>query len=412
MTATGPGRITGRRPLWLRPATAALGLGAVVVVSLGVLLVSLAVSIATRGFAELVYFALFLLIPASLGLVGLVLALRRPDNAVGWLLLVSGSLAGLAFAGGEYVSLAAAAGHLEWPLVSPAAWISNVWFVPSIGLLVVYLPLLFPTGRLLSPRWRIVAWIGVLGVLAGAVGPATTPTLSAEQTVLPNPLAAPPAVHDALQLATDASNVVAPIIFVVAVASLLLRFRRSRGVERQQIKWFLFTAALGAAAFALALANVPTISDAAWLLGLLSLGLLPIAIGVAILRYRLYDIDRIVSRAVAYTLVTAVLAATFVAVVLAAQTIVDPVIHSNAAGVATSTLVVAALFQPLRRRVQRATDRRFNRTRYDAEREIEAFVTHVRDLVDVEPVAEALDQTLRRTVQPATAAVWLRRRAA
>ncbi|HEY3523515.1 MAG TPA: hypothetical protein VGK63_07400 [Candidatus Limnocylindrales bacterium] len=411
MTAIVRGRVPGGPPTGRLPRLAAGGLGAVVVASLGVLLVSLAMSIATRGVAEIVYFALFLLIPASLGLVGLVLALRRPENAVGWLLLVSGCLAGVAFAAGEYVSLAATTGHLDWPLVSPAAWISNVWFVPSIGLLVVFLPLLFPTGRLLSPRWRAVAWIGVLGVVAGALGPATTATVSAEQTVLPNPLAASEPLRDAFQLATDASNVVAPVIFLVAIASLLLRFRRSRGVERQQIKWFLFTAAIGAGSFALALTNVPAVSDAAWFVGLFSLVLLPIAIGVAILRYRLYDIDRIVSRAVAYTLLTAVLAATFAVVVLTAQTLADPMIHSNAAGIAASTLIVASLFQPLRRRVQRATDRRFNRTRYDAEHEIDAFAAHVRDLVDVEPVAEALDQALHRTVQPATAAVWLRRSA-
>ncbi|HEU4572398.1 MAG TPA: hypothetical protein VFR93_06905, partial [Candidatus Limnocylindrales bacterium] len=241
--------------------TAALALGALVVGSLGVLVAGLVMSIAREGLAEVAYFAIFLLLPASLGFVGLVLALRRPENAVGWLLLVSGALAGFAFAGGEYVTTAASVGG-HWPFLPAAAWVSSVWFVPSIGLLVVFLPLLFPTGRLLSPRWRVVAWIGVFGVAAGALGPATTPTVSAQDVSLPNPLAAPEPLAGAIRLATDASNVVAPVIFVIAVVSLLLRFRRSRGAERQQIKWFLFVAAIAAIAFGVSLTNIPTLSDA------------------------------------------------------------------------------------------------------------------------------------------------------
>jgi len=367
------------------------------------------ISVAREGVAELAYFALFLLLPASLGFVGLVLAVRLPANAVGWLLLVSGALAGVAFASGEYVTTAAAIDARDWPLLAAAAWASSVWFVPSIGLLVVFLPLLFPTGRLLTPRWRLVAWVGVLGVLTGALGPATSPTVSAQSAVFPNPLAAPEPLRDAIQLATDASNAVAPAIFVLAVVSLLLRFRRSHGVERQQIKWFLFVAAIAAIAFGVSLTNVPTISDIAWLVGLLSLALLPVAIGIAVLHHGLYDIDRIVSRTISYTLVTAILALTFVAVVLAAQELVAPLTHSNGVAVAASTLLVAVLFQPLRRRVQAAVDGRFNRRRYDAERAIDAFAARVRDEVEVERVAQALTSTLEDTMQPTSAAVWLRR---
>jgi hypothetical protein len=387
----------------------ALALGAVVVVSVIWLIAAMVGGILGGDLVDAPIFLVFVLIPASLGSVGALLALRRSENLIGWLLLLSGALAGIAFASAQYVRAAAETGHLDWPMIVPAGWISNTWFVPAVGLLVVYLPLLFPTGRLPGPRWRIISAIGAAGILTGALGPATAPITLEEPVVVANPLAPGEPLLGAIQLLTTVSNVIAPVIFLAAVSSLLIRFRRSRGVERQQLKWFLFVAAFVAAAFALSLVSPPPVSDVAWFVGLVSMALLPAAIAVAILRYRLYDIDRIISRTISYAIVTALLALVFGGTVLVLQAALASVTHStDTLTVAGSTLLVAALFQPVRRRVQATVDGRFNRRRYDAEREVEAFVADARDEVEIDRLAHALAATLVRTVEPASASVWLR----
>jgi MFS family permease len=391
----------------------ALALGGLVVLSLGVLGAGLVGSVLAGQLSDAPFYVLFILLPASLGSVGVVLALKRPDNTVGWLLLVSGCLAGIAFASGEYVGyagLAGTSGNLDRPFVLAAAWVSNVWFVPSIGMLVVYLPLLYPDGRLIGPRWRIVAVIGVFGVIAGALGPATAPELLVGNAAVANPLAPSEPLAGFIQLATTVSNVIAPVIFLVAVASLLIRFRRSHDAERQQIKWFLFVAAIAAGAFAVSMVNVSPASDVAWLIGLLSLGLLPIAIGVAILRYRLYDIDRIVSRTLSYAIVTGLLAATYLGAFAILETLFAP-FTSTAGGpiaVAASTLVVFALFSPARRRISALVDRRFNRSRYDAEQTVGRLVERLRDETDLDQLGVEVEAAVRTALAPAVVAIWTR----
>jgi hypothetical protein len=294
-------------------------------------------------------------------------------------------------------------------LLVPAAWLSASGFVPAIGMLIVFLPLLFPTGHLLSPRWRIVALIAVGGVAAGAIGPATAPGPLNTPAGPPNPLVPPEPLLGWIQTISTLSNLVAPPVFLLAVLSLLLRFRRSGGVERQQIKWFLLVASVASIAFAASVLSVGPISDAAWVLGLLLMACLPVAIGFAIFRYRLYDIDRLISRTVAYAVVTAVLAAVYALAFAGLGTLLAPFTASEGPiAVAASTLVVFALFAPVRSRIRAAVDRRFNRARYDAQREVDAFAARVRDEVDVEPVTRALEDALVRTVQPAVTGIWLR----
>jgi hypothetical protein len=399
-TAAGHGRLT---------LAAVVPLALVCLASIVALLGSLVLSVSADNLGDAPFFLVFLLMPASLGAVGTLLCLRRPRNVVGWLLLVSGALAGLAFAGAEYVRLAEASGNLDRPFIVLAAWVSDTWFVPSIGMLVVFLPLLFPDGRLPGPRWRIVVVLGVYGVITGALGTATTPGPLGDNGALPNPFVPPQPLLDWIQLAATIGNVLAPPIFLVAVASLVLRFRRAGAAEREQIKWLLFVAAFAAVAFAISLPNIGLVSDAGWLVGLVTLGLLPIAIAIAILRYRLYEIDRIISRTVSYALITALLAASYVVAFLVLQALLAPFTESSGpVVVAASTLLVFALFSPIRRRIGGAVDRRFNRRRYDAEREVAVFSSRARDETDIGRLEAEVAETVRRTLAPSRVVVWTR----
>ena len=276
----------------------------------------------------------------------------------------------------------------------PAAWVASSWFIPAIGILVVFLPLLFPTGHLLSPRWRWVAVAGIFGVTAGAIGPAMAPGPMADPRGPLNPFVPPEPLLTWIETAATLSNLIAPPVFVLALASLFIRFRRSRDAERQQIKWFLFVAAVATVLFAVSILDVGPVSDVAWALGLLTMAFLPLAIGLAILRYRLYDIDRVVSRAVGYTLVTAILAAAFGIAVIVAQTVLSPVTQSSTLAVAASTLVVAALFQPVRRAIQGRVDRRFDRSRVNAERLVTTFGDTLRDVTDLPTIHDSLVATV------------------
>jgi len=366
-------------------------------------------SAAVRGDVQSIpFFLIFLLLPANLGLVGAVLTTRRPDNSIGWLLLVSGALAGLTFSAGELERSAMAAGNWDWPLLVPAAWVASSWFIPAIGILVVFLPLLFPTGHLLSPRWRWVAIAGIFGVAAGTIGPATAPGPMADPRGPLNPFVPPEPIVTWIQAAATLSSLIAPPVFVLAFASLLIRFRRSRGVERQQIKWFLFVAAVATLLFVVSMLSTGAFSDVVWALGLLTMAFLPLAIGLAILRYRLYDIDRVVSRAVGYTLVTATLAAAFAVAVIVAQTILTPVTQSSTLAVAASTLVVAALFEPVRRAIQGHVDRRFDRSRVNAERLVTTFGDTLRDVTDLPTIHDTLVATVGTTWAPADVGIWVR----
>ncbi len=215
-------------------------------------------------------------------------------------------------------------------------------------------------------------------------------------------------MSDLIQTLGSLSLLLAPPVFLLVWANLVARFRRSRGVERQQMKWFLSVATVAAIASSVSIVTSGPISDASWIIGMIAVGFLPLAIGVAILRYRLYDIDRLVSRTVAYGVVTAVLVVTFAGISLALEAVLATSTQASTLAVAGSTLAVFALFQPLRRWVQAAVDRRFDRHRFEADRTVAEFAERLRDEVDPERIRLELDRDLAQTVAPKSAMVWLR----
>jgi hypothetical protein len=383
--------------------------GVAVILAAAAFILAITIVFALDGMLGAVAFSVLpTLLIVDLALVGGLLAIRRPGNVIGLLLLAAGCLAALSFAAGYYVRLDDLMGRDRLPFVAPVAWIGTWSLNPAIGLMVVFLPLLYPTGRLPGPRWRIVAGVVVVALSIGTIASATAPgPLQGTEWVV-NPVRLPGAVTDAIATAGTISNLAAPPVFLLVVASLVIRFRASRGVEREQLKWFLFVASIMAVALGFSIVSVGPISDAAWLVGLLSMACLPLAIGIAILRYRLYDIDRIMSRTVAYVAVTAVLVAVFTGVNLELEALLASLTQASTLAVAASTLAVFALFQPLRRRVQAVVDHRFNRQRYEADRIAASFAEHLRDQVDADRIRLELDRVLTQTVAPSRSVLWLR----
>jgi len=277
--------------------------------------------------------------------------------------------------------------------------------VLNVSIAFGWIPLLFPTGRVLSPRWLPVAWgVGIVTV-AGAAAAALDPVpLEAGGATFTNPvgvqaLEAPIGVINALILPAMA------ILGVLSLASLLLRFRRSQGVERQQLRWFLLATAMFLASL---VATFATGVEGLFIVALVAAAGIPIAVGIAILRYRLYDIDRLISRTIGWALVTAVLVAVFVAGVVVFQAILAPITKANTFAVAVSTLMAFGLFQPLRRRVQRAVDRRFDRARYDGQTTTAQFADQIRNEVDLGRLRSALVSTATDAVRPTSSRLWLR----
>jgi hypothetical protein len=348
--------------------------------------------------------------------VGTILVTRLPGNRIGWLLLVGGLL----FAASGGVSGLADFGINVHPGSVPGAvwlaWLSGWIALPFVVVAVVYLPLLFPTGRLLSPRWRSVAVAGAVAIVVGSVQSAFTAfTPGTYPPTVQNPLAVGGSIGDVLSLAGTVAVIVIIAVVFLALASLIVRYRRSVGVERQQLKWFAAVIAIAGPALAIAILTSGTtsgiiadVSGAAWGIALITLALLPVAIGVAVLRYRLYEIDRLVSRTIAYGVLTAIVGGLFIGFILVFQAMLAPVTQSNELAVAGSTLLVASLFQPLRRGLQRLVDRRFNRSGYDAERTVAAFAERLRDEVDLEHLRAEILTTVAQTVEPASISLWMR----
>ena len=338
--------------------------------------------------------------------VGTLLAVRRPRNPLGWLLLLLGLGFTLSFFSTEYIARAAISG---WPLPGAVwvAWLSTWTFVLNVSIAFGWIPLLFPTGRVLSPRWVPVAWaIGIVTAVGAAAAALDPVELEGVGAVFMNPVGIP-----ALEAPIDVINALfmpaMAILGVLSVASLLLRFRRSQGVERQQLRWFLLATATFLASL---VASVATGFDGLFIVALIAAAGIPIAVGIAILRYRLYDIDRLISRTIGWAVVTAVLVAVFVGGVVVLQAALAPVTKENTFAVAVSTLIAFALFQPLRRRVQRVVDRRFDRARYDGQRTTAVFAERVRNEVDLGTLHAELVATAAGAVRPTGAGLWLRTR--
>jgi hypothetical protein len=341
----------------------------------------------------------------SAATVGALLGSRRPAHPVGWLLLGLGLLV---------VTNGVASGYVNYGLVARPGSLPGASYLAGIsnGIQVLWLAcvsfvlLLTPTGSLPSARWRwwarVAAAAPMVLVLLSAVDPQP---LAPEHPRVGNPLAVP--VPTGLQLAVAAAAAVTVLATLVAAAgSLVVRFRRAGGVERQQLRWLAVGAALAAVALLVAVAAGAMSKDGVVLAAVGScVALLPLATGAAILRYRLYDLDRIVSRTLAYGLLTVVLGGGYAVIALGLGQLLG---RDSSLVVATATLAVAAVFQPARRRVQGLVDRRFNRRRYDAAQTIQAFSTRLRQQVDLDSLTAELLAVAARTVEPTMVSLWLR----
>src|SRR5918992_4556605 len=323
-----------------------------------------------------------------LGVVGTLIASRHPGNLIGWMFCGMALWGAVAELGEAYGYVAAERGL---PGGVAGEWlISWSWIVDVTAWVVVVL--LFPDGRLPGRRWRLAIWVSLAGVGLLFVGQALT-TETTDFSGDRNPLGVDsPLVEAAWPV--GAALLVAGL--VAAVASSVLRYRGARGVERQQLKWFAFAG--------LILALVMPLAAVFWyrsvlmqILAAVSLNAMPLAIGAAILRYRLYDIDRIVSRTLTWALLTVVLGLGYAGVVLGLSWLLP---QGSSLAVAAATLTVAAVFQPVRRRIQAAVDRRFNRHRYDAARTIQAFSSRLREEVDLDTLTAELLAVVNQTVQP------------
>ena len=337
--------------------------------------------------------------------VGVVLAARRPGHPVGWLLLglgLSQTAHDLTYAYTRY-GLVARPGSL--PGAAYLAGLNNGLVVTWIAC-AAFVLLLTPTGSLPSPRWRWWARIVVAAAAVWMLGSILDPApLRPEYPDVGNPLAVP-ALYGPLNASPLAAFVVLLALPVGAV-SLLLRFRRARGVERLQLRWLAWGAAVAAVGLVVAAASL-FLQDGYDLLNLAlgtSAAVLPLSTGAAILRYRLYDLDRIISRTLAYGLLTLLLAGGYAVVALGLGQLLG---RDSSLAVAAATLAVAAIFQPARRRVQAVVDRRFNRHRYDAARIIDRYSAGLRSQVDLTTLTGDLLTVVDQTMQPTSASLWLR----
>jgi hypothetical protein len=347
-------------------------------------------------------------LPALLAfaVVGALVAARQPRNSVGWLLLAVAVCMTVRLVGESYAiyALITAPGSLPGGLYG--AWVQWSWF-GVVAILAIFLPLYFPTGRLLSPRWRPVLWLGIAflssAVVSNALQPGPMEWLAGVRPAR-NPVVYLPAAKPLLDVIGVAGLCLLPGVGG-AIAALVVRFRRSRGIERQQLKWFTSAAALAPLPFL-----VYEVAPGAFALLLaVILPLVPISVGIAILRYRLYEIDRIINRTLVYGLLTAVLGLGYASAVLVFGQLFGGVTGDPPTwAIAGATLAVAALFQPARRRIQTAVDRRFNRRKYNTATTIQAFSTRLRDQIDLDTLTTELLAVVDQTMQPTEASLWLR----
>ena len=344
---------------------------------------------------------IFAIWTVSFSVVGALIASQRPENPIGWIFLADGFCYGLLSAGDQYAVYALLTNPGALPLGAEASWLGQWIWAPGLGLSLVFLPLLFPEGHPPSHRWRPVGWLG--GLFIGL-------------TVVSSMILLWPERGPALVTGDESPSYVVlvlinfialPMLFVAglgAVISLVVRFSRARGVERQQIKWFASATALTLVWILLfgqaSLRGLPGIIVD--LSALLVIPSIPVATGIAILRYRLYDIDLIINRTLVYGSLTVMLVALyFGGIVLLQRVFVMLTGQQSTLAVVASTLLIAALFTPMRRRIQSFIDRRFYRRKYDARKTLEAFSAKLRDETDLNALSEDLVGVVRETMQPA-----------
>jgi hypothetical protein len=394
-----------RTATWLAGSMCALSL-----VLTAVSLLLLALNLSYPGVHIFDFWLENTLAAAGFSTVGAVITSRRPSNIVGWLLNAAGLLIGLNHFSSEYAIYTSLAQPGALPGGEVAAWLAHWLFVPSAAL-VVFLFLLFPTGRLPTRRWRWFAGFSVFAASIGAVSMAFSSGMTALGPV-PNPLG--------IEGVRDIDRIVEPFFFtllLLAAGSMFVRLRGATEVERQQIKWFAYAAAVAVSGNIVG-HSLFAATDASWLRwaglipGMVGVLGMPVAMGIAILRYRLYEIDTLINRTLVYGALTAILAALYFGGVTATQTIFRVLTGQEEEqpqlAIVVSTLVIAALFNPLRHLIQGFIDRRFYRTKYDARKTLEAFSTKLRDETDLDALSNDLIGVVRETMQPAHVSLWLR----
>jgi hypothetical protein len=355
-----------------------------------------------------------IVIPITCSTVGVIIASRRPHHPIGWLFCVVGLLAGVNHLCAEYAIYALLSQPDSLPGGRAAAWVASWCGLPANALLV-FVGLLFPDGRLPSRRWLPFAWLNVVVAVVGTVAVAflagPIPTL----VPIENPLGLEGAKTLLGPVATVAGALERGILGLVAVASLFLRLRRARGGEREQIKWLAYAASVVVIGAILTYV-IPEATDAQWVgqvgLALLAVGFvgIPIAIGIAILRYRLYDINLLINRTLVYGALTAILVAHYFGSIIWLQiAFVELTGQRSTLAVVASTLVIATLFRPWQGWVQAFVDRRFYRRKYDARKTLEEFSAKLRNETDLDALSEDLTSVVRETMQPAHVSLWLRR---
>ena len=336
---------------------------------------------------------------------GALVASHRPGNPVGWFLCATPAFIALSGLGEALYWSAAQADPRAPGARELGLWIADVAGLPAFLLVLVFLPLLFPTGGPPSARWRVLLWLALAMSALRLVDAAFHDGTLYGYPWVENPLGVPgwPALLDGVGTVLWAGTTLA------AVASLLARFRRSHGAERQQLKWFTAAAAQLVVLFLVAAALVPVLgADAGW--AFFDLGLLGVAVAVAlaVLRHRLYDIDLVVNRALVYGALTIALGAAYLATVLLLQLALRPLTSQSQVAVAGSTLAVAALFRPARAWIQRGVDRRFFRSRYDAAQTLDRLGARVRREVELDALSTELCSVVAEALQPAHVSLWLR----
>jgi uncharacterized membrane protein YhdT len=343
--------------------------------------------------------------------VGAIVASRRPENPVGWLLCLYGLVISISYFCAEYAIYALLAEPNSLPAAEVLVWIVS-WMLSIIVGLPAFLYLLFPTGRLPSRRWRWVAWLIAALVLAGVI---TSAFSSGALMGVLGPIRNPLGIEGFTGVYKALLYFISPVALSAVVLSVFMRLRRAAGVERQQIKWFAYAAAASVMATSLAYLVPGVIDTPLWFermgfaLNIAFIPAIPIAIGIAILRYRLYDIDRIINRTLVYGALSATLVALyFGGIVMLQRVFVLLTGQQSTLAVVASTLLIAALFTPLRRLIQGFIDRRFYRSKYDARKTLEAFSAQLRNETDLEALSDDLVGVVRETMQPAHVSLWLR----
>ncbi len=364
-------------------------------------------------------FVLLTFLPFTFTTVGAVVASRRPENPIGWIFCAGGLVLSVVVSATNYAEYALDASTGSLPGVQYAAWIATWAPIPTLLLVATMLFLLFPDGRLPSREWGFVAWTAVITSVMVAVGEALgRSNAGTDFGSIASPVAVGGTIGNFLQMMGGFGLVLLTLCFLASVAAPFVRLSQAGGQERQQIKWFAYAAAVmfgGLLVILLLGTGYSALSelmwDLGWLVGILGFTFLPVATAIAILKYRLYDIDRIINRTLVYGVLTALLAVVYFGGVTATQAIFRTITgheEQPQLAVVVSTLVIAALFNPLRRRIQAFIDRRFYRSKYDAAKTLEVFSSKLRDETDLEALSGDLTSVVKETMQPAHVSLWLR----